>query len=117
MQPVFSYLGPSASRFDMDGRWETWDHPADGAPLVHVPAGPFLMGLPDHDFLADEHEKPQRTVHLAGFWIEVYPVTNERFARFLAAGGYDDASFWSVDGWAWRSRERVACPLQWDEPG
>ena len=41
------------------------------------------MGRPDNDFLAEEHEKPERRVFLSPYWIDVYPVTNARFARFL----------------------------------
>jgi formylglycine-generating enzyme required for sulfatase activity len=95
----------------------TREHPRDGATLVLVPAGPFLMGLPDNDFLAEEHEKPQRQVTLPAFWIDVYPVTNARFARFLAAHGYEEPSWWSPEGWEWRQRRRIRRPLQWEEAG
>ncbi len=46
----------------------------DGAPLVLVPAGEFIMG-------SDEgpDEKPQRRVYLDGFYIDKYPITNVRF--------------------------------------
>ena len=61
------------------------EHPRDGGLMVLVPAGPFLMGLPDGDLFAEDHEKPQRTVDLPAFWIDVHPVTNARFARFIEA--------------------------------
>ena len=51
----------------------------DGAPMVHVPAGWFIMG----SNLGDSDEKPQRRVYLDGFYIDKYEVTN---ARFRAAG-------------------------------
>ena len=50
---------------------------SDGAPMVHVPAGWFIMGSNSYD------EKPRRRVYLDGFYIDKYPVTN---ARFRAAG-------------------------------
>src|SRR5947209_2249317 len=96
---------------------ETREDPADGGLMVLVPEGPFLMGLPDGDLLAEEHEKPQRTVVLSSFWIDIYPVTNLRFARFLDAGGYDDPRWWSPEGWGWRQQARVRRPLSWGEPG
>jgi formylglycine-generating enzyme required for sulfatase activity len=100
-------------------RYETLEHPRDGSPMVLVPAGPFLMGLPDRDLLAEEHEKPQRTVELSAFWIDVYPVTNARFGLFLAAGGYDDPAWWHPDGWAWRQkgRRRIRQPAMWGQGG
>ena len=37
-------------------------HPIDGAKMVAVPAGTFLMGRTEGDIFARDHEKPQRTV-------------------------------------------------------
>jgi formylglycine-generating enzyme required for sulfatase activity len=96
---------------------ETLEHPRDGAPMVLVPAGPFLMGLPDGDLLAEEHERPQRRVGLPAFWIDIHPVTNARFALFLAAGGYEDSRWWSADGWAWRAEKGITRPACWGESG
>jgi len=85
--------------------------------MVLVPAGSFRMGLPDTDLLAEEHEKPERTIELSAFWVDVYPVTNARFARFLAAGGYEDPRWWTPEGWLWRCRTRTRQPSMWDDPG
>jgi gamma-glutamyl hercynylcysteine S-oxide synthase len=96
---------------------DTREDPADGALMVHVPAGAFRMGLAHEDLLAEEHEKPLRTVELSGFWIDVYPVTNGRFALFLQAGGYQDPHWWTPEGWLWLCRYRVRQPAVWNEPG
>jgi len=96
---------------------DTREFPPDGALMVLVPAGPFLMGLPANDFLAEEHEKPPRTVTLPAFWIDVYPVTNARFARFLAAGGYAEPRWWAPAGWEWKCRAGIDRPAQWGQPG
>jgi iron(II)-dependent oxidoreductase len=97
--------------------WETLEHPQDGSPLVLVPAGPFLMGLPGNDLFAEDHEKPLREISLAAYWIDIYPVTNARFGKFVMAGGYDDAEWWSRAGWEWKKEAGVHEPLQWREPG
>ncbi|MFN4260586.1 MAG: formylglycine-generating enzyme family protein [Gemmataceae bacterium] len=97
--------------------WETLEHPRDGAPMVLVPEGPFWMGLPENDFLAEEHEKPLRRVWLSAFWIDWYPVSNARFAQFLAAGGYEQRRWWSPRGWEWRCQYDITEPLHWREPG
>ncbi|MBY0523797.1 MAG: formylglycine-generating enzyme family protein [Gemmataceae bacterium] len=96
---------------------ETREFPPDNALMVLVPAGPFAMGLPDGDFLAEEHEKPQRIVELSAFWIDVFPVTNARFRKFLTAGGYERADWWAPAGWDWKCRERIETPLQWGQGG
>jgi len=97
--------------------WQTQVFEPDASLLVLVPAGPFAMGLPERDFLAEEHEKPQRQVHLAAFWIDVYPVTNARYRRFLEGHGYDQQKWWRPDGWAWKQRHGIRAPSQWDQPG
>ena len=60
---------------------------------------------------------PQRTVHLAAFWIDVYPVTNARFGQFVAAGGYERPECWTPAGWTWKSAHAVVSPLQWAQSG
>jgi formylglycine-generating enzyme required for sulfatase activity len=96
---------------------ETFVHPRDGSPMVHIPAGSFLMGLPDTDLLAEEHEKPQRQVWLPDFWIDLFPLTNARFGLFLAAGGYDEPRWWLPAAWKWRERHGIRQPLLWGEAG
>jgi formylglycine-generating enzyme required for sulfatase activity len=96
---------------------ETMEHPRDGSPMVLIPAGRFLMGLPESDFLAENHETPRREVFLSAFWMDVYPVTNARFGLFLAAGGYEDAAHWQPDGWQWKNRRHIRRPLQWGLAG
>ena len=59
---------------------------------VEIPPGPFLYG--------DEQER--RAIE-APYRIGKYPVTNEQFARFVAAGGYARPECWSAEGWAWRT--------------
>ncbi len=54
-------------------------HPNDGAAMVLVPGGPFRMGTDD----GDPDEGPAHEVSLSAFYIDVYPVTNARFAQFL----------------------------------
>jgi formylglycine-generating enzyme required for sulfatase activity len=59
---------------------------ADGAVMVYVPAGEFLMGSPAGEGKSDEW--PQHTVYLDGFWIDHTEVTNRQFEMFVTATGY-----------------------------
>lgn len=79
---------------------DVWISPRDGAPMVFVPAGEFLMGSNDPHSRPDE--RPAHRVYLDAFWIDKYEVTNERFARFVRATGYvtrDEQSDWM----SWRT--------------
>lgn len=51
--------------------------------MVWIPAGRFWMGT---DALDDA--RPVHQVSVSGFWIDRTEVTNEEFARFVAATGY-----------------------------
>lgn len=56
--------------------------------MVVVKEGSFLRGSKD----GNRDEMPQHKVHLKSFAIDIHPVTNEQFARFLEAmGGEKDA--------------------------
>lgn len=55
----------------------------DGATLVYVPAGKFIMGS-DRGY---EGEKPAHVVYLDAFWIDQKEMTNERYAACVFDGG------------------------------
>ncbi|MGW3835259.1 SUMF1/EgtB/PvdO family nonheme iron enzyme [Streptomyces microflavus] len=57
-------------------------HPRDGKSMALVEAGTFLCG---------EKNEP---VWLPSFYIDVYPVTNNDYARFVAATGYEPPQHW-----------------------
>lgn len=73
---------------------DTCVNPKDGAEMVWVPAGEFLMGVTDEFIASDEKEsgyqhydrweseKPQRKVYLDGYWIYKYEVTVAQFRKF-----------------------------------
>ena len=71
----------------------------DGAPMVLVPSGEFLIGSADDDPDAYKHEKPQRRVHLEAFYIDEYPVTNEQYAKFIKATGHEKPRYWEDSKW------------------
>ena len=55
----------------------------DGAEMVLIPAGPFLFGSREDDKEVNDDEKPQRTIELPDYYMDKYPVTNERYCCFL----------------------------------
>jgi formylglycine-generating enzyme required for sulfatase activity len=89
----------------------------DGAPMVLVPAGEFLMGSAEGDKEASAAEKPQRRVYLMGsaegdekafdnekpqrrvyldaFYIDKYEVTNALDGKFMQATGHEAPGYWN----------------------
>lgn len=62
----------------------------DGAEMVVVPAGEFTMGSNELD-----GERPPHRVHLDGYRIDKYEVTNTLYKRFLDATGWAAPLYWS----------------------
>ena len=83
---------------------------------VAVPAGPFVMGT-DDDAWAYDNERPAHVVDLPAFRIDAAPVTNGRYAEFLAGGGYDEPRWWTEEGWAWRQKADLSAPEFWRAEG
>jgi formylglycine-generating enzyme required for sulfatase activity len=62
---------------------ELQTEPATGISLVWIPPGEFRMG-----------EAGVPVTLPTGFWIGQHPVTNEAYARFLAAAGHREPEYW-----------------------
>ncbi|MGE0825571.1 MAG: SUMF1/EgtB/PvdO family nonheme iron enzyme [Candidatus Binatia bacterium] len=80
--------------------------------MVHVPAGPFLMGSNELGLTLD-NERPQHEVTVGGFYVQRFPVTNEAFLQFIDQGGYRTRAWWSPEGWTWREQQHIVQPLYW----
>ena len=87
-----------------DGKFETESPPSFVAPpgvvpgvnqkkapapapegMAWIPGGIFWRGS---DTRGHRDSRPWHLVEVAGFWMDVSPVTNEQFARFVKATGY-----------------------------
>jgi gamma-glutamyl hercynylcysteine S-oxide synthase len=79
---------------------------------VLVPGGAFTMGTSTEPWALD-NERPAHTVHVDAFWMDTTPVTNRAYTEFVEAGGYDDARWWTADGWAHRQAEGLVAPRFW----
>ena len=66
------------------GIGSTMINPVDGAVLVYVPEGEFLMG--SEDSVADSDEAPEHKVWLDAFWIYQHEVTNQEYRTCVDAG-------------------------------
>ena len=86
--------------------------------MIEIPAGKVKLGLPrnggsfgwDNEFEAHE-------VTVPAFRADEYKVTNGQFLEFVRAGGYDERSLWTDDGWEWIKRQGVQHPNFWTRHG
>ncbi len=86
---------------------------------VEVPGGEFVLGASPEEsvpFVFD-NEKWAHPVQVAPFRISRSPVTNEEFARFVDAGGYQDGDLWSEEGRRWLRSTGAGQPVYWSRTG
>lgn len=100
------------------------DEPDPGRPVASVdpgqtcavPGGTVALGTDDEPWAYD-NERPLHAVEIAPFRIDRFPVTNARYAEFVADGGYRDPRLWTAKGWAWRNQAGLEHPEFWRDEG
>ena len=68
---------------------------SDGAFLVLVPTGSFVIGSNN----GDNDEKPKRKIYVNSFWIDQHELSASRFARFVIQTRYKTTA--EKKGWSW----------------
>ncbi|MDP1946381.1 MAG: formylglycine-generating enzyme family protein [Nitrospirota bacterium] len=80
----------------------------DGAPMILIPAGPFMMGsnggLPN--------ERPEHTVTLDSYYVDQYEVTLSLYRNFLESTKQESPSTWD-DEVATTVGDRPATGMKW----
>lgn len=92
------------------------DFATGGGPLpgdVRILGGIYRIGAQHDDGFVFDNEKWAHDVDVRPFAIARAPVTNAEFAGFIGAGGYQNRSYWSEDGWTWLQATRALHPLYW----
>ena len=81
------------------------------ADLIEIPGGRLQQGDP-----AGEPDEARREVMLRPFRIQRHEVTNDDFARFVAASGHVTDPEKSGFGWVWTDRWRRVPGADWRHP-
>ena len=81
---------------------------------LNVPAADVCLGYHAGDpGFAFDNESPAHTVPLQTFAIDSAPASAMDFARFVDAGGYDNAQYWPSHAGVWRAQSGCAHPQRW----
>src|SRR5215211_2431459 len=80
--------------------------------MVEIPGGIFDVGYNSNGFCYD-NELPEHKVYLQNFEMDVAPVTNGEYMKFMEDGGYEDYRHWLADGWELVKEQRWNAPLYW----
>jgi len=81
-----------------------------GLHFVQVPAGEFTMSEDNAEF-----GKAAVTLTLKDYWTGLTEVTNAQYSAFINAGGYQDRTLWSDEGWTWVSEQYAKTPACWED--
>jgi formylglycine-generating enzyme len=80
----------------------------DGAPMVFVAAGPFIMGSND----GLPNERPEHTVTLDPYYIDQYEITLNLYRKFLEAEQYESPPTWNDEATT-TVGDRPAIGMKW----
>ena len=69
----------------------------------------FMLGS-ERGGLVPPNERWAHEVQLLEFEIDAQALSWARYAEFVADGGYDDAQWWTPEGWAWVQAEGRRAP-------
>lgn len=84
--------------------------------VAEVDGGLFLLGHAGDGFAFD-NEKPAHRVFVQDFAIDLVPVSNGEYLKFLRDGSYTDFRWWFAEGWDCIHSEGWQGPLYWELHG
>jgi formylglycine-generating enzyme required for sulfatase activity len=103
LEPLISLSGLGQSAEEVKEKKEQEKETAiDLDRMAEVPAGEFIY--------QDGKDRIDAT-----YEIDVYPVTNSQFDRFIKAGGYGNEDFWGAEGLKWLRGKKAAEPGYWKD--
>ncbi len=80
----------------------------DGAPMILIPAGPFIMGSND----GLPNERPEHTVTLDSYYVDQYEVTLSLYRKFLESTKQESPPTWDDEA-AMTVGDRPATGMKW----
>ena len=52
-------------------------------------------------------------VNVVSFSVDVFPVSNGEYLKFVQAGGYENSKYWSPEDWHWKQQQQLGHPHFW----
>ncbi|MCV0391917.1 MAG: ergothioneine biosynthesis protein EgtB [Nitrosopumilus sp.] len=81
---------------------------------VLIKGGIYTMGYNGADFCYDI-ELPEHKVYLDDFKIDIFPITNKEYLKFIEDGGYETYKYWLSDGWEKVESNNWKAPMYWEK--
>src|SRR5690625_4129679 len=100
----------SAEKLQTDVNKEVVQIKVDMENMVYLSGGEFLMGTKGEEGFPNDGEGPVRKITVKPFYMDKYAVTNEQFAKFVEATGYQTEAEqfgWSFVFYSFISEETI----------
>ncbi|MFM9875269.1 MAG: ergothioneine biosynthesis protein EgtB [Nitrosarchaeum sp.] len=81
---------------------------------IQIKGGIYTIGYNGQGYCYDI-ELPEHKVYLDNYSINVFPVTNEQYLKFMEDGGYDSYKYWLSDGWEKVQKNEWKSPMYWEK--
>ena len=109
---------PLAQKVRPDGVEYDFERYVPSGRQARVPGGRVRLGAaPDALPFGWDNEFPEHDVDVSSVLMDVAPVRNSEFLRFVADGGYARRELWTPEAWAWRERQAIEHPFSWTRQG
>ncbi|HEX5426413.1 MAG TPA: SUMF1/EgtB/PvdO family nonheme iron enzyme [Candidatus Acidoferrales bacterium] len=82
--------------------------------MVEIPAGVATLGQSrDSGEFGWDNEFERASVFVPAFRVDMFPITNAEYLKFVEAGGYEEPKYWADKDWEWRLQNRIDHPHLW----
>jgi len=103
LQPI--YNPDFKSRIQLDSRL-SW---------IKIEEGIKEIGINESKSFAFDNESAQHKVYTQSFEIRSNLISNAEYLEFIEKGGYENARFWTAEGWEWIQTNQIQFPLYWQK--
>src|ERR1041385_8212669 len=86
---------------------------SEASDMVTIDEGIFELGFHERGFCYD-NELPENKTYLQQYKIDVFPVTNMDYIKFINDDGYHNYKYWLADGWDKVQENGWEAPLYWE---
>jgi len=99
-----------------DPRWKPWEETGEAPEntLIPVSAGQVNLGKSwDDPIYGWDNEYGEHHAEVDAFHAAKYLTSNQEYLEFVEDGGYQEARYWSDEGWRWKTYAQRSYPEFW----
>lgn len=86
--------------------------------LISIKGKTMKLGKPaNHHFYGWDNEYGEFQENVSDFEVAKFLVSNEEYLEFIHADGYKNQSYWTEEGWNWKTFKDAELPLFWRKRG